>query len=272
MFTLGPTYPKNLFGRLLGLGSTLARENRPIDRVVAPIRRPVDRAYYVYSGKLRELGKLGDSVAQRQHAASGKRILVLSLRMWTTHTAYESVVAQALRLRGAEVAMLTCGGGQPICEVGWGRRVAPRPCDRCAYFTDRLAGRGRFVQFRLADEFPWGPSPSGAPSEVAAPPGRDVSEAAHASVAWFTRSADARRARNGPAIEKDFGISVAEVTAAVARILDRFRPDVVFALNGLFAAERAVRAAAAEGGVRVVTYEMAPRKDTLVFGQTNAAP
>src|SRR5206468_5104847 len=56
------------------------------------------------------------------------------------------------------------------------------------------------------------------------------------------------------------------------RILDRFRPDVVFALNGLFAAERAVRAVAVDRGVRVVTYEIAPRKDALVFGQTSAAP
>src|SRR4029453_13799555 len=53
---------------------------------------------------------------------------------------------------------------------------------------------------------------------------------------------------------------------------ERPDPDLIFALNGLFAAERAVRTVAAERGVRVVTYEMAPRKDTLVFGQASAAP
>src|SRR5262249_34211052 len=54
--------------------------------------------------------------------------------------------------------------------------------------------------------------------------------------------------------------------------IDRFRPDVVFAVNGLFAAERAVREAAAERGVRFVTYELAPRKGTLLYGESSAAP
>ena len=133
LLEFGPTYPDNLLGRLRRLGSALAREDRLVDRLVSPIRRPVDRAYYRHSAKLRELDELGESAERLQRAATGKRVLVLSLRMWADHMAYESVIAHALRLRGADVTMLTCGGGQPICEVGWGRRIAPRPCDRCAY-------------------------------------------------------------------------------------------------------------------------------------------
>jgi hypothetical protein len=272
MFQLGATHSENLLGRLRLLGSPLARESRAIDRFFAPIRRPLDRAWYVHNGKLRDLGKLGDSVGRTPRPANGKRVLVLSLRMWTHHTAYESVIAQALRLRGAEVALLTCGGGQPICEVGWGRRTAPRPCDRCAYFTDLVASRGGLPRIRLADEFPWGSSPNRAPAELDGSRSLSHSDATLASEAWFTKSADAARAHDGAAIKRDFGISAAAVEAALGRILDRFRPDVVFAVNGLFAAERAVRAVAADRGVRVVTYEMAPRKDTLVFGQTSAAP
>jgi hypothetical protein len=192
--------------------------------------------------------------------------------MWTHHTAYESVIAQALRLRGAEVAMLTCGGGLPICEVGWGRRVAPRPCDRCAYFTDRVASRGSLPLMRLADEFPWGPSPARAPAELDPVRRLSPSDATIASVAWFTKSDAAEKTPDGAEIKQDFDISVSAVEDAFGRILERFRPDVVFAVNGLFAAERAVRAVAAERGVPVVTYELAPRKDTLVFGRTSAAP
>jgi hypothetical protein len=272
MFAFGPTYPDTLLGRLRQLGSPLAHENRLIDSLLSPVRRPLDRAWYVHSGRLRELGRLGRSVSQTPHPANGKRVLVLALRMWTHHTTYESVIAQALRLRGTDVALLTCGGGQPICEVGWGRRVSPRPCDRCAYFTDRVASRGAFQVMRLGDEFPWGTSPNRAPAELDGSPGIIAPDAAVASVAWFTKSADAERTRDGAAVERDFGISVAAVEAAFGRILDRFRPDVVFALNGLFAAERAVRAVAADRGVRVVTYEIAPRKEALVFGQTSAAP
>jgi hypothetical protein len=271
MISLGPRYPDNLLGRLMRLGSALARESRPVDHVVSPLRRPLDRAWYRHSGRLRELERLGASVSRIAPPASGPRVLVLSLRMWTHHTAYESVIGHALRLRGADVAMLTCGGGQPICEVGWGRRNAPRPCDRCAYFTDRVAARGLFPHLRLADEFPWGAAPGRAPGEQPEPRLANA-EAAHASAAWFTKSGDPEHASDGPAVIKDFEVAVAGVEDAFARILDRFRPDIVFALNGLFAAEHAVRNVADRRGVRVVTYEIAPRKDALVFAQPGVAP
>jgi hypothetical protein len=92
------------------------------------------------------------------------------------------------------------------------------------------------------------------------------------SAAWFTKSSDPGTARNGVPVQRDFDISTAAVTDAFARILERVRPDVVFALNGLFAAEHAIRSVALDRGVRVVTYETAPRIDTLVFGQTSVAP
>ena len=50
-----------------------------------------------------------------------------------------------------------------------------------------------------------------------------------------------------------------------AAVLDEFQPDMVFALNGLFASERVVRELALSRGMRVATYEMGPRSDTLFF-------
>lgn len=270
MFTPGPMYPNSLFGRLRRLGSPLARESRTIDHLVSPIRRPLDRAWHLHSGRVGELARLGKSARSNPLPRGIGRVLVLSLRMWTHHTAYESIIAQALRLRGAEVAMLTCGGGQPICEIGWGRRTAPRPCDRCAPFTERVAASGGFPLIRLSDEFPWGSSPRQAP--LAAPLRISPRDSALASSAWFTRSSDPMRAPGGAKVMEDFDVSVAAVESALEQILDSFRPEVVFTLNGLFAAERAVRAVAANRGVRVVTYELAPRKGTLTFGQGNAAP
>jgi Capsule polysaccharide biosynthesis protein len=272
MFTLGPTYPNTFFGRLRRVGSALARESRAIDHLVSPLRRPLDRAYYNRAGRLRELGTLADSVKRLRSTSSGKRVLVLSLRMWTHHAAYESVIAQALRLRGAEVTLLTCGGGLPICEVGWGRRTAPRPCDRCAWFTDRVASRGDFPPLRLADGLPWGSSPRRAPSVATQGSSISLHEAGFPSTAWFTKSGDPSRTRDGAAVENDFAISAAAVEEAFERALDQFRPDVVFALNGLFAAERTVRAVAADHGVRAITYEKAGRRDTLLFSVVGAAP
>ena len=67
--------------------------------------------------------------------------MIASLRAWTTHNVYESVFAQALRLRGAEVGLLTCGAGQPHCELGGARGGWPQPCDRCGWYTGRVAQR-----------------------------------------------------------------------------------------------------------------------------------
>jgi hypothetical protein len=102
---------------VMRLGSALAREARPIDRVVAPLRRPLDRAWYRHYGRLRALGELGGSASRIARSSRSTRVLVTSLRMWTHHTVYESVVAQALRLRGADVVFLTCGGGQTMLET-----------------------------------------------------------------------------------------------------------------------------------------------------------
>jgi hypothetical protein len=43
-------------------------------------------------------------------------------------------------------------------------------------------------------------------------------------------------------------------------------------LNGMFAAERGIRAAALSRGIRVPTYEIAPRDGALVFSQNGFAP
>ena len=48
---------------------------------------------------------------------------------------------------------MTCGGGQPACEMGWARRAYPRPCDRCAWYTDRVIAAGGLDAYRLVDHF-----------------------------------------------------------------------------------------------------------------------
>ena len=59
---------------------------------------------------------------------------------------------------------------------------------------------------------------------------------------------------------------------AAGVIFDEFEPDIVFLLNGLFGAERAIRDVAVARGIRAPTYEVAPRADSLVLSQDAAAP
>ena len=241
------------------------------ERLAARLRRPLGRQILLRHGHVRELERLGASC---ENGGGGPRVLVAALRNWTTHTAVESVIAQALRLRGAHVALVTCGGGQPLCELGWSRRVYPLPCDRCAWFTDRIVAAARLPGYRLADEFVWGSDGRRAPQDSGAIPTLlvDPYEAANITVPWVVRTPEVGAAPEGEEAERDVAVSAAAVEGAATRILDRFQPDVVFLVNGLFAAERVFRQVASERGIRAPTYEMAPRGGALVFSQGVPAP
>jgi Capsule polysaccharide biosynthesis protein len=200
-------------------------------------------------------------------------VMVASLRAWTTHNVYESVFAQALRLRGAEVGLLTCGGGQPQCELGNARGGWPQPCDRCGWYTDRVAGAARLPSYRLADRFAWGEDARRAPLvPPPSPAGIDPRRASEISLAWMLKSTEVDADSAGATVERDFAVAAAGVASAAERVLDEFRPETLLLLNGLFAAERVIREVALAREIEVVTYEMAPRERALVFSSGTPAP
>lgn len=193
-------------------------------------------------------------------------MMVASLRSWATHNAYESVIAHSLRLRGAQVSMLTCGGGLPLCEQGWARKAHPFPCDRCGWFTDRVAAASGLPHERLADGLPWGSDARNAPAEpLASAPGPDPYWGAQLSAPWMMRAAETDASPRGEEMRTDFAVAASGTAAAAEAALDRFRPDTLLLLGGLFAAERTIRELALERRIKVITYEIAARKDSLVF-------
>jgi hypothetical protein len=264
--------PNDLVRRVRRLGDPTRSDVTVPDRIVAPLRRPLDRAWYARHGRLADLEALSHSAIREAPPVTGPKVLVSSLRMWMQHNAIELVLAHALRMHGADVELITCGGGQPVCEVGWGRRGSPRPCDRCGHYTDRLAAPTGYRLHRLGDEFAWGKRPGDAPGRAAGSSGIDLKGAAHVSAAWLTKSSDPLATADGPAAVRDFEVSGAGVEEAARSILERSRPDVVLLTNGLFASERILAETARAMGIDVVTYEVAPRHATLVFGRRSPAP
>jgi len=265
--------PAAMVAKLRTVGSTTNRRTGPIGRVLARVRRPLDRRYLAAAGRLDDFQALGEAAARRAAGrGGGPRVLVVSLRAWVVHSGYEAVFAHALRLRGATTALLTCGGGLPICEVGWGRRVAPRACDRCAYFTDQFAAAAQIEHYRLADELAWAPDPARAPARE---PVQDLSLEALGlvdhSVAWMARSFDPATDPDAAEIAGDFRVTEAAVAQAAERVFDRFSPDVVFLVNGIFAEERVISEVARRRGVRVCSYELGLRAGTLLFAQNGPA-
>jgi hypothetical protein len=244
-------------------------------RAFARARRPLGRFLLAREGHLAALRRLGrSSAAEAVAAAPGERqrVMVASLRAWTTHNVYESVFAHSLRLRGAEVALLTCGSGQPQCELGGARGAWPQPCDRCGWYTAKVAGAARLENYRLADGLPWGEDARRAPLVPPPTPGIDPLRASEISRAWMLKSTAVEKSGPAATVERDFAVAAAGVAEAAERAFDEFRPDTVLLLNGLFASEQVIREVALARGISVVTYEMAPRERALVFSAGTPAP
>jgi len=270
--------PNMLLRQLRGLGGKGNLQPGILDRMLARVRRPLDRAFERRALALDSLAELSADVSSGAVADSdgtrevGPRILVVSLRGWSSHNAYELLIAQALRLRGAEVALLTCGGGMPACELGWARRAHPRPCDRCAWLTDRVAEVADLKHYALRDLLPWGEDARRAPAQPAGEGIVNPHDASAISVAWLLKATQLDRVPGAREVADDFAVAADGVGRATEAVFEEFEPDVVFLLNGLFGAERVIRELALERGVRAPTYEIAPRGGALVLSQDAAAP
>lgn len=265
-------------GRLREFGSKGNLEPEPFDRFLARVRRPLDRAFEHKALALDELGRLSADISTTLAARpdplspTHPRILLVSLRGWSSHNAHEFVIAQALRLRGADVALLTCGGGMPVCELGRARQAYPRPCDRCGWLTDRVAETAGCRHYSLGDFLPWGRDARKAPDEYVGNGVVDPTEASAISVAWLLKATQLDRVPGARAIVDDFAVAAGGVERAAQRVLEESKPDIVFMLNGLFSAERVIRDVALAHGLRATTYEFAPRAGALVFSHDTPAP
>lgn len=256
--------------RAASFGGPFPRRVSALDRLAGHLRRPYDRHKLKASAPLDRERRLGASVGTAAVPVTGPRVLVLALRGWPNHCALETTIAQALRIRGADVALLTCGGGQPACEMGWGREAYPRPCDRCAWYTEQAVAASGLRGLRLVDGFDWGPDGRRAP-HAPLPATVDPAWAGEVSVPWFLKATHTENVPDAPQAWRDYAVAASAVEASATAVLDEFAPDVVFALNGLFASERVVRHLALARGIPVTTYEMGPSRDTLFFSSDEPA-
>lgn len=263
-----------LRARLTVLGNSRNWHGGQVDDLFARIRRPLDRRFLARVTRLGDHGKLGKAVRNSlaEQATPSRRVLICALRAWPDHNAYEIVIAQALRLRGIEVAIVTSGGGMPMCELGWPREAWPRPCDRCSWTTDRIAAASGLKHFRLADRYEWGENATKASLVPLPGTATDPAESARASTIWSLRTSEIASHEDGPEVLRDYAVAHSAVDRAINEILDEFKPESVLMVNGMFAAESAIRGSALARGLRAPTYEIAPRGGALVFSQEGLAP
>ncbi len=205
--------------------------------------------------------------------ATGKRVLFVSPRDWAEHVQYQSVVAHALRLRGADVRFLTCGGGLEICDRANTYEAPPMPCRSCTrYVEDSLDAHG-FPRSSIRTG--WEPLDEGswpAIDEISIKGLADVSDGylplgqlVDIPLKWFLCAADIEGDPMAGVTTRAFLRSARRIGRGLRSALDEQRPDVVILLSGLFLFEGIAWALCRERGIDVVTYERAFLQETLVF-------
>lgn len=200
-------------------------------------------------------------------------VAFLTPRDWAAHVQWEGMIAQALRVRGADVRFITCGGGLEICDRANTWEAPPMPCATCSrYVSDSIAAHG-FEAVRIAegwqrsDPLPWAEL-----DEVSAPDlttvvseGLALGELVDIPVKWFLMAAQVEDDPLAPITYRRFLRSARRVVHGLSSALDRLQPDVVVLLNGLFLFEALCWELCRQRGIDVVTYERGLIKETLLF-------
>lgn len=238
----------------------------PLDGLAARVRLPLDRIYN--ERIIPDVRRLTEAARDDGATPEGPHVMIVSLRVWQNHALIETMLGHALRERGARVSLLTCGGGLPICEIGWARKGWPRPCDRCAHFTDKVAEAAELPHYRLADYLPWGANGANAPQtykDIAEKPSMDYEKAGAQTAAWVLKTTSPQGVPEGPEVMRDSAVTAAAVELAANRIIDAAAPDVLVMVNGILVEEHVLAKVARARGLRAVTYGYGIHKDTIVL-------
>lgn len=212
---------------------------------------------------------------------SGKTVAIFSPRSWAATVQWDGMIGQALRLRGARVHFITCGGGLEVCDRINTWEGPPVPCRSCTkYVHDSIDAHG-FARSMLRSEWEaLEPDPGEWPEldEVSAANLGSVVDGdlplgalVDIPVKWFLLSAQIEEDPLGPVTTRRFLRSARRIARAVSATLDRLRPDIVVLFNGLFLFEAIAAELCRQRGIEVVTYERGHIKETLVFRRGEVA-
>jgi hypothetical protein len=240
----------------------------------------LERVLFAELGDVQKVGPVTSGKAGGS-GGSAQRVLFVAPRYWSTHVLFQVSLAQALVRRGADCAVATCGGAQPICEIDW-RDKAPVPhCGRCAASVLDLAKAAGVPTFTVMEHVDQA-SLDTAEAMIANCPDGSLAEfqwrgsrvglAALGNARWKLRTHFVDRHPKGREAMLDFVRSGIRWADGMSRILDRYRPDVVVMLNGMFLPERLTAELARVRGARLVFFERGRDAGSVFLSHERAAP
>lgn len=208
---------------------------------------------------------------------TGPRALILSPRDWVAHVHWDAMIGHALRLRGADVHMATCGGGLAICDRTNTWEAPPMPCRTCSHYTEgTLSAHGlspvKLTSLASREDWPELDRIGLGDLRKVEWDGLKLGQLAEIPVSWFLMRSDLENDPLSARTYREFLGSARRLAKASRSLLDQVRPDVVVLCNGLFLFESVLWAVCRERGIPVVTYERGFIKETLILDVDEAAP
>ena len=206
----------------------------------------------------------------------GERILIPTMRDWAVHVHIEAFLGHLLRVSGAEVRHMTCGGGLKICDRANTWEGPPMPCRSCTkYVNSSLKAHG--VEFKpLAPN--WGETDWTELDNLSLRELREVEykglplgALVEIPVKWFLLGETLAEDPLGTATYRKFLISARSIVDAAERMLDEFAPTQVLLLNGLFLFESIVWELCKLRNIDVVSFGRSFILDTFFFARNDGA-
>ena len=220
---------------------------------------------------------------RRQHISetgsdrlSNERILIATMRDWAVHVHFEAMIGHALKLSGAEVSHMTCGGGLPICDRVNTWEGPPMPCGSCTkYVKSSLNAHG--VDFMSLSDH-WGSTNWPELDNMNLDDLKKVSYnnlplgcLVEIPVKWFLLGETLDQDPLATSTYRMFLKSARAIADAAESGIEKFQPTQVLMLNGLFLFESIIWEICRQKNISVVTYERAFIIDTFVFSRNDAA-
>ncbi len=205
---------------------------------------------------------------------NGKRVLLFSLRGWTTHLAWETTIARALHLRNAQTLTILCDRLLPACEPRTSIDDFDSTCARCARQSSRfLAATG--LPHRWLSAFVTPDEVTAFQKRVADLPladlqafeagGLPIGQLVAASVNRHLLQGQVNNVPEHVAAYRRFVAAGLTAHTAIGRLLDSYQPEVVFAMNGVFYAEAILLAMARARAISVWTYERGKKVNAIIM-------
>lgn len=225
--------------------------------------------------RARRIGRRLKSILRSDERADAKKVIFLTPRSWAVHVHWEATVAVALRLRGAKVDFITCGGGLERCDRTTTHEAPPMPCKSCTKYTNEtleLYGMNTHP-LEFAEKVTWPELDELDLKRLRQVEYRGVSvgRLVDVPVKWFLLNTQLEADPLGLLTYRAFIRSAKAVVDQLYDVLTTKKPDVLVVVNGLFLFESIAWELANQLGIDVVNYERGYIIDTLLFDRTEPA-